>query len=136
MKTRTEITVCKDVLHLFLIVYPPLQDQYKFCYDILNLLVTTKLGTSSLTQTASDSGNESPDVPDTEAPETSGTDNPETSGTDNPETSGTDSPDISGTNDAGFTESQEPLLSYNDEQEAESKEADEINEVVKGDTLL
>ena len=24
MKTRTEITVCKDVLHLFLIVYPPL----------------------------------------------------------------------------------------------------------------
>ena len=128
MKTRTEITVCKDVLHLFLIVYPPLQDQYKFCYDILNLLVTTKLGTSSLTQTASDSGNESPDVPDTEAPETSGTDNPETSGT--------DSPDISGTNDAGFTESQEPLLSYNDEQEAESKEADEINEVVKGDTLL
>ena len=64
-----------------------------------------------------------PDVSDTEAPEKSGTDNP----------------DISGTNAAGFTESQEPLLSHNDEQEADSegsKVVDEINEGVMGDALL
>lgn len=81
------------LIHSFLSFFAPNQEQYEFCYDILNQLVSTKLGFPS-----TESGNAHIDNP-----EVLGTNNPNPEGMVYTDLSDIDHPDVSET--ANMTDS-------------------------------